>query len=298
MAGLSAAAVPIETQGGAQVQGSETPVAAVSGRADIRFIDQGDGTRLQTLYQHNPMRILFPQAAVGDLPLAAIVNTAGGFVGGDQVAIAAHVGARCRALVTQQAAEKIYRSTGAVTTIDVNLLAAPGSWLEWLPQETIVFDQACLRRRTCINVTGNGQVLAGEILVFGRAAMAEVFRHGLLREVWEIRRAKRLVWLDALHLEGAMTALMASAAGFAGAGATATAVYVGEDADGLLEKVRDFLPAGDHVRSAATVVNGILVIRWLAPRAQDLRREFGVFWTRFRAEVADLPGRLPRLWHI
>lgn len=45
MAGLSAAAVPIETQGGAQVQGSETPVVAVSGRADIRFIDQGDGTR-------------------------------------------------------------------------------------------------------------------------------------------------------------------------------------------------------------------------------------------------------------
>ncbi len=272
--------------------------AAVRGCAEIGFVNRGEGTRLQRLYQHDPLRILFPNPAVGELPTAAITNTGGGFVGGDHVKVTVSNGAHCRALVAQQAAEKIYRSAGQVTEIDVSLRAEAASWLEWLPQETILFDQAQMRRRTRIDVQGSGRVLAGEILVFGRAAMRERFRRGLLREVWEVRRDDRLIWLDALHLEGEMGPIIHAPAGFDGAGASATAVYVGDDAGAHLQTARRCLTARDQVRSAATLVNGVLVMRWLAPRAQDLRQDFGDFWAKFRSEVADLPGRLPRLWHI
>ncbi|MEC7121914.1 MAG: urease accessory protein UreD, partial [Pseudomonadota bacterium] len=164
------------------------------------------------LYQHDPIRILFPQPAAGDPATAAITNIAGGWVGGDRITFHARVEAGAEALIAQQAAEKIYRSTGATTTVDVHLRAAPRATLEWLPQETILFDTARLRRRTTLDVVGDGRVMAGEILVFGRRAMAETFTAGLAREVWEVRRDGRLVWLDAMHLADDVAAVLAAPA--------------------------------------------------------------------------------------
>ncbi|MGB1005903.1 MAG: urease accessory protein UreD, partial [Thalassobaculaceae bacterium] len=113
---------------------SETSAASVvNGRAEVVWRAHGGVTRLARLYQHDPMRVLFPLPAGGDPSTAAITNTAGGCVGGDRITIRAAVEAEAEALIAQQAAEKIYRSTGATTTVDVTLRVAPGATLEWLP---------------------------------------------------------------------------------------------------------------------------------------------------------------------
>lgn len=278
---------------------SETSAASVvNGRAEVVWRADGTVTRLARLYQHDPIRVLFPQPAAGDPATAAITNTAGGCVGGDRITFHARVEAGAEALIAQQAAEKIYRSTGATTTVDVHLRAAPRATLEWLPQETILFDTARLRRRTTLDVVGDGRVMAGEILVFGRRAMAETFTAGLAREVWEVRRDGRLSWLDAMHLADDVAAVLAAPAGFDGAAATATALYVGADAADKLETARACLPKTAGVRTGATVVNGVLVMRWLGREAAALRQSFGQFWADFRASALGRPARLPRLWHI
>ena len=99
--------------------------------------------------------------------MAALVTTSGGLVGGDRIDVAASVDDGAAAVVTAQAAEKVYRSTGPDCHIAVTLRAAAGSWLEWLPQETILFDGARLRRTVRIDCAPTGRVLAGEFLVLG-----------------------------------------------------------------------------------------------------------------------------------
>lgn len=273
--------------------------SAVHGEGIVRFQLRDGQTRLDDLYHSDPVRILFPQMPRNELPAAVITTTSGGLVGGDCIDISASVGDGASALVTPQAAEKVYRSVGADTRISVDLKVGDGGWLEWLPQETIVFNGSRLRRLTRASINGDGALLAGEYLVFGRKAHGETLSEGLLRDAWEIRRNGKLVWADALHLDGNLTDPLKARAGFDGAEAVATIVYAGPGAEVWLEAVRHFLgepPEG--LRFGATLVNGLLVIRFIGKESFDLRKSYGAFWARFRSAIAGLPDALPRLWYI
>lgn len=269
----------------------------VHGAAEIAFARAaGSETRLAGLYHHDPLRVLFPTPARGDPPTAAVVTTSGGLVGGDRLDLTVRVDAGASALVVAQAAEKVYRSAGADVTMDVRLGVAPDGWLEWLPQETILFDGARLRRATVLDVAGTGRLLAGELLVFGRIARGERFTRGLARDAWEVRRDGRLVWADALHLDGDIAAVLDHPACFGGAVACGTVVYTGFDAEARLDAARDLL-ADAAPWAGATCLGEVLVIRLLGRDAQRLRADFGRVWAGLRA-AAGWPERLPRLWHV
>jgi urease accessory protein len=243
------------------------------------------------------LRVLLPTSLPNDLPTAAIVNTGGGLVAGDRLDIAVDIGPGAAALVMAQAAEKVYRSTGATVRIATHITVARDGWLEWLPQETILFADSRLDRRLRIDLAEGARVMAGEIQVFGRLAGGERTRSGRLHDAIEVRQAGRLTWLDALHLDGDYGPILDSPSGFAGAAATATFVYAGPGAAGLLEAARAVLEA-TGVRSGTTCVNGVLVARWLAKEPRALRGAFGSFWTALRARAAGLPTRMPRLWDV
>jgi urease accessory protein len=270
----------------------------VHGAATLSFIRRDGATRVADLYQRAPLRVLFP--AEGDLGLATgiVATTSGGLVGGDRLDITVDVGDGAGALVTAQAAEKIYRSPGADCDVRLALTAGAGAWLEWLPQETILFDGARLRRNNSVAIEQGGRVLAGEILVFGRRASGERLNSGFIHEAWQVRRHGRLVWTDALRLQGNLAVALALPACLAGAAAIATLVYVGDDAPAALAFARDDASAGDDLLFAATLVGGILVGRWLARDAMQLRIAFGRFWAMLRHRIAGLPAVLPRVWSV
>lgn len=260
----------------------------------IRHLDGVD--RLVDLHQATPLRILFPYALPGDPLTAALVNTSGGLVGGDRLAVKIEIGAAAAALVCAQAAEKVYRSLGPDSRIDLDLTVGPGAWLEMLPQETILFDGARLRRRTNVDVAADGAFLGGEILVLGRQARGEQMRQGLIQDDWEIRRDGKPVWVDRLRLDGDIAKVAAGAAILNGAQAMATLVAVAEDAGRHLAPLRDLL-VDFPGRFAATLVNGVLVLRWLAADPLILRQSFAAAWIFLRTEK-KWPASLPRLWHI
>ena len=277
----------------------EPASCGVHGVAEVGFVDKSGETRLDHLYQHDPLRVLFPTPPAGDLPNAVLVTTSGGLVGGDRLDISVSAGPDTAAMATAQAAEKIYRSAGKDSLINVRLSVGRGGRLEWLPQETILFDGARLRRQTTIDLDPGARILAGEILVFGRIASDERLSRGLVREAWSVRRDDRLIWADALHLDGDLKDIFADTACFGGATAQATAVYVDDDPAAYLDLARSLLDEEDDgLRSAATVVNGVLVTRWLGHDPARLRRAFGDFWAEFRQASAGLPATLPRLWNV
>jgi urease accessory protein len=118
---------------------------------------------------------------------------------------------------------------------------------------------------------------------------------GLVRDAWEIRRGGRLLWADALHLDGDIGAVLAGPACFGGARAYATMVYVGEDSVAMLDALREHW-LGDE--GAATCIGPVLVARWLSSDPRALRRSFAGAWAFLRQQARGLPPALPRIWHI
>ncbi|WP_042443763.1 urease accessory protein UreD [Azospirillum sp. B510] len=284
----------------------EDKKVAVHGAATVRFEHRHGETRLATLYHHDPLRVLMPAPRRDDLPIAVLATTSGGMVGGDRLDIALSVGPGARALITTQAAEKVYRSTGADCRIDTVLAVEDGGWLEWMPQEAIVFEGSRLRRLTRIDLAGTGRLIAGEMLVFGRAAFGETVSRGLIRDAWEVVRDGRAVWADALHLDSDIAEALAHPAGFGGAAACATLLHAAPDAAGRLDAVRALAqslaePSAkplEGVRIGATALDGLLVVRILGGEARAVRRAYAALWSGLRAEAAGLPTRLPRLWEV
>lgn len=274
------------------------------GVAEIGFALCDGKTRLAHLYQRNPLRVLFPAPPTGDLPTAVLVTTSGGLVAGDEVEVLARVAWGAAVHVTGSAAEKIYRSTGAMTRVAQRLLIASGGWMEFLPPETILFDRAKLRRTTRIDLHGDGGFLGGGIIVFGRIAMGERFRDGLLHDGWEVYRDGALVWGDALHVAaspwGNVAAIMDHPACFAGAEACATLVFAPQRGDPhrFIDAARAVqVASAGELRAGVTAVNGLLVARWLGD-AMPLRRAYAALACQLRTAAMGLPPLLPRPWHI
>ncbi|RCK54281.1 urease accessory protein UreD [Thalassospira profundimaris] len=288
-AAMPASLRPIVTDGRAEVAFKAAPVSHMP-------------SSLDHLYYRDPMKMLFPRPQPGDISQAVLATTSGGMVGGDQLSFAGRTGENARLLITAQAAEKVYRSLGPDGKMQVALVADNHSWLEWLPQETILFDGARLRRTTSVSVSGSGRVLAGEMMVFGRLARGEVFTRGLARDAWDVSLDGRPVWRDALHLDGDILSVLDHPACFNGARASATAVFVGRGAEETLVTARECLEGavqqGDGVLAAATAMANIVIVRWLAVEPMRLRSAYGTWWAAFRHRVNNLPARLPRMWEI
>ena len=260
-----------------------------SGESRVAFTVRDGETRLADLYQRDPCRVLFPDPEPGEPPQAILLTTSGGVAGGDCLRMAVAVGPGGHAAAATQAAEKIYRAAPGSDPcrIDVAITAGAGATLDWLPQETIVFQGSLLKRKTVADVAPGAALLACEMVVLGRAASGERFVSGLLLDSWAVRRNGRLVWTDTLRVEGETP----GGAGFGAANALATVIGVWDAPQPFFDKARALLADTGDVRAGVTVVNGVMVARLLgeatAVRAATIR-----FLTAFRER------RLPRVWHV
>src|SRR5215216_5706751 len=160
-------------------------------------------TRRERVSEEGSLRVRFPAPTARSLE-AVIVNTAGGIAGGDRLDLAIAVGEGARLIVTTAAAEKIYRSLGPDAAVHLDLTVKRNGTLLWLPQETILFDRARLRRTIDAELAENATLILAEALVFGRAAMGEVVEQGHLFDCWRVRRGGKLVFAETLRLDEAI----------------------------------------------------------------------------------------------
>lgn len=271
------------------------PAAAPShqrsrGGASLRFVFARGATRLAELDQVSPMRILFPVPEPGEPPLAALVNTGGGLAGGDEVGVSVTLDPGAQACVSTPAAEKIYRSLGPETRIATRIDVGPGATLEWIPQETILFDGARLARRIDVALAPDARLLFAEMMVFGRHARGEALHAGSLLDAWRLRRAGALLWADGLALGPRIRTQLDNPFGLAGAEACATVLFAAETP---LHEARDALR---EAGVAATILRpGLLILRWLGD-ASAVREGVGAAICRLRQGLLGLPPALPRLW--
>ena len=243
-------------------------------------------TRIKGLRQAGSLKALFPQSR-GPALDAVFLNIAGGLTGGDRMRLSAEARPGARIVLSSQAAERAYRARGAsVARVQVNLTVQAGARIDWLPQETILFDGAALDRRLSVDLAADASVLIVEPVILGRAAMGETLREVRFRDRREIRMEGQPLWIDPLALDA--TALNGTAT-LQGARAFATIVMTGE---ATLDPLRAVLDE-PGVTAAVSAFAGRTVVRMLAPDGWPLRRQI------IRALHILRQGRpLPRVWQV
>jgi urease accessory protein len=254
-----------------------------TGRVALTVAAQGGVTRRARVQEHGSLRVRFPNA--GEALEAVIVNTGGGMTGGDRFSVAMTVGEGARLVAGTAAAEKIYRSTGPDAEMDVALDVHAGGHLSWLPQETILFDRARLSRRIEIDLAQGASLIMAEAVVFGRAAMGEAMREGLLADRWRLRRDGRLMFADSALLDGAIAETLDARAVTAG-GIAIASVLIAPATEAAIAAVRALDFAGEAGISAW---NGLALARLVARDGATLRRDL-------IAVLAALGTTVPRLW--
>jgi urease accessory protein len=263
--------------------------AANRARASVTFdVHQVEGaTRRRQLHESGSLRVRFPSPEAAGLS-AIFVNTAGGVAGGDRFEIEITAGEGSRIAVTTAAAEKVYRAKGPAAQIDISLKAAAGAHLSWLPQETILFNEARLSRRIDIDLAESASLALCEIVVFGRTAMGERMLHGGLVDRWRLRRGGRLVFAETNRLDGDIGEKLSKAAVAKEGVAIGTALMVPGD-EALVERVRELSSSfGGEVGISAW--NGFAMARFCAQDAARLRADMIAVLRRATGAA------MPRLW--
>jgi|AP12_2_1047962.scaffolds.fasta_scaffold12337_2 urease accessory protein len=288
----------IQTIGGAGVGPAEAwhrlhgaPILQrAHGEVRLGFVAVKGKTCLAECFQAGSAKVLLPRTFETKAREAVLLNTAGGLTGGDHLAYRVSAGPGSLAVVSTQAAERIYRRVAGTARIEAEISVGSGARLDWLPQETILFDRSALSRRLIADVASDATLLAAEAIVLGRAAMGETVQHVAFGDGWRIRRDNKLIFADGIRLDGNATAIMSGSATGGGAVAFATVLLVSPEASALVDAARETIACGLG-EGGASVWNDMLVARLAAPSGQALRNDLV-------ALVECLRGSsMPRVWY-
>jgi urease accessory protein len=252
------------------------------GQAHIGW--NGASGRVQTMGQQGSAKVI-PLPG----PEAVFLNTSGGLTGGDVLSYRVAVPAGLRATATTQTAERVYRSTSGRAQIDVQAEIGADAHLDWLPQETILFDGAQARRRTHVTLAPGATCLMAEMLILGRAAMGEDVGVLDFHDWRQVARDRVPLHAEALHLTGPR--LRGFASGLVNARAMASVALISPHAGDLLDRVRNVLDTALAL-GAASALPGRLVVRLLATDGWPLRQQL------IRILSVLRQGPLPRVWQI
>jgi urease accessory protein len=243
----------------------------------------------------------------GDPCHVYLVHPPGGVVGGDELRIDAQVDAGAHALITTPAATKFYRCDGRGSS-QMQELRAAGATLEWLPQESIFYRGADVRTATRVRLDADSRFIGWEIACLGLPSRGEHFDAGSLRldlEVWRVTKdtepsplsaglnmGSGPVFIDRLRLTGASCA-RGAAWGLAGQEAVGTLLAT-PATRAHVDSIRELV--SDWQYAAVSLVDGVLVLRALAPQSEAVRRLFIAAWQRLRPQIVGRAAVLPRIW--
>ena len=258
-----------------------------NGEIRARFSASNGRTSVAGLFETGGLRLKFPKAA--EACEGVLVNTAGGIAGGDKASLEFHVEAGGKVMLTTQSAEKIYRAQTDCAEIEVHVRVDEGASLAWLPQETILFSGARLRRRLDADLESNSTLTILEPVVFGRLAMGEQVVEGEFRDRWRVRRNRALLFAEDFRIDGAIAGLLDRPVIGGGARSAATLLHIAPDCENRLAAFRAAM-ADTPCEWGASAWNGMLVARLVSASPEQLR-------AAIVTALGELLGRsAPRVW--
>lgn len=242
-----------------------------------------------------------------------LLHTAGGLVGGDRLLFEVELGPSAQVLLTTAAAAKIYGSRGQsalhpegqVAEQQIRLVLAPESHLEWLPQETILFEGALFHQTLRVELGSGATFLAWEITRLGRTARGEQFLRGdwkALTEVWQgddpsdPGKAHRPLWIDPQWLPGDPQ-VWSSPHGLNQQPLVASLLWMGREVSPALVACLRGYWSGEGEAGVSRLQEGV-ICRWRGRSTAEVQRWFRAVWDLLRREFRGRPACPPRAWMI
>jgi urease accessory protein len=266
----------------------------------LGFAQDGAVTRLVERAHAGPLRVqkpLYPEGA--HICHAIVLHPLGGVVGGDQLALNTTVYERAHAVLTTPGAAKWYRANGRVSRQTVTLTIKPGARLEWLPQETILFDASEVELTQSISLGKGASYIGCEILCFGRTASGESFNSGKITQRTSITSEGRLLWSEQGHLCGGSD-VMRSPLVLSDKTVCATMLAVGTPLSGALlqairQEVDDLLARQGEF--GMSQIKSLVVARYLGNSSEVARNVMLCVWKHVRPHLMGCEAVVPRIWN-
>ena len=275
------------------MQVAEPIVSSWKARLSLGFSFLDGRTLLSERDHDGPLVVqkpLYPEGS--DICHAIVVHPPGGIAGGDELTLQARIAARASALLTTPGAAKWYRSSGprAKQSIAFDVKGQ----LEWMPQETIVFDGALAETEYEVDLAAGAGLIGWDIVCLGRTGSGERFTRGSYRTSIKVRRDGRLLWLERGRIDGGGR-LLESPAGLDGKPVFGTLFASSLNLNKeLLHETRKAEPEAG--RGAVTLLPGILLARYLGDSSEAARRYFLALWRILRPVLTGREAVEPRIW--
>lgn len=273
------------------------------GSLELEFADREAKTILSRSLVQAPLKVQRPFYPEGNAVCHSVMlHTAGGIVGGDHLSIFAQLQPQTHVLLTSAAATKVYRTNGTAAQQLTQLQVASGASLEWLPQETIVFDGALYHQQLKVNLTSGATWLGWDITRLGRTARGERFTSGEWHSHIEVWQDNRLIWVDPQWVLGGSD-MIDSSHGLAGCPVIGSLAFVGQEvAKELVEKARlQWETVPTSLTSAQIGVTRLplgLLCRYRGHSTGAARQWFISVWQLLRQEYLGRSVCIPRVWTL
>ncbi|WP_455205638.1 urease accessory protein UreD [Kaarinaea lacus] len=275
-------------------------------RAQLKLaFEQRDARTVISQRQHfGPLVVQKPFYPEGPVCHVYVIHPPGGIVGGDLLTIKTTVNSDAHAVITTPAANKFYRSAGAEAQLTQELTIAKNACLEWLPQETILFNDSAASNNTTVTLHENSRFIGWEITCLGRPASGELFRNGYYRQHFHLYRRQSNKRQQPLFIERAILrgddALLTATWGLKQRPVTATMLAYLADND-TLQLARSAIEASNNDRShrlcSATLIDNVLVCRYLGYQAEDAKTILTSIWKKIRPAIMQRKACVPRIWN-
>jgi urease accessory protein len=270
------------------------------GNLKLEFARQLEKTQLVLDYSQAPLKVQRPFYPEGnEVCHSTILHTAGGIVGGDRLNFDLHLSPRSQVLITTAAANKIYRSSGSKAIQNVIIKVESKASLEWLPQETIVFNGAIYRQNLIVELAPQASWLGWEITRFGRTARGEKFVSGDWRSHTEVWQDRQPLWIDRQWLPGDLSAIE-SPHGLARCAIAGSMAWISNSVTPeMVSAARKlWLESNSSSQAGVTRLNQGLLCRYLGNDLTEVRNWFIAVWQLIRPSYLGRNICLPRVWQL
>lgn len=266
------------------------------GHLALEFAQRSDRTILSRSQVQAPLKVQRPFYPEDDQSCHAVMlHTAGGIVGGDRLSISVQLQPGAQALVTSAAATKVYRTNGLEAQQQVQIQVGEGACLEWLPQETIVFDGALYRQQFKIELAAGATWIGWDLTRLGRSARGEQFDGGEWRSRTEVWQNDRLIWVDPQWIQGGSD-MMTSLHGLASCPVIGTFVLMGPQIPKeLIEELRSQITLP---QLSLTRLQAGLLCRYRGDSTTEAKRALIKLWQLLRQEFLGRSVSVPRVWQL
>lgn len=277
---------------------SSKPLRQWRAQLDLCFKESDGRTRFDHCLHEGPLRVqrLFYPEPSGKAH-CYLLHPPGGVVLGDELEINIAL-TNGEALVTTPSAGRFYTVDEHSETQRqrVNLVVHDGR-LEWLPQETILFNGVNAQLETRIDLKESAQLAFWDVVVLGRPACGEAFSYGRLKQTLEVYRRGEPLLIERLAFE-AGDRVSQSRMGMQQQSTIGIMVLTEIPSMRLLDQWLEGVNAeGNNGEFTVTQRDTLMIARYLGEDAQRCREGFAQLWSAAVYELRGSAPATPRIWH-